>query len=126
MLYSQDLRKRVISAVHAGMKKTIASKTYNVCRQTIYSWLKIEKNQGNLKPKTGFQKGHSHSIKDEDEFKRFVNEHPDYTQKEIAKHFSVGSSSVDRMLKRLGYSRKKRARLMQREAKKNAKNTVKK
>lgn len=123
MLYSQDLRKRVISAIHAGMKKTIASKTYNVCRQTIYSWLKLEKEQGNLKPKTGFQKGHSHSIKNVDEFKRFVDKHPDYTQKEIAEHFSIGKSSADRMLKRLGYSRKKRAKLILKEAKKSAKRT---
>lgn len=107
MLYSQDLRKRVVAAVHQGMKKTVVSRTFNVCRQTIYSWLKLEKEQGNLQPITGFQKGHSHSIKDDNEFKRFVNEHPDYTQKEIAEHFNVGSSSVDRMLKRLGYSRKK-------------------
>ena len=126
MLYSQDLRKRVISAIHAGMKKTVASNIYNVCRQTIYSWLKLEKKQGNLKPKTGFQKGHSHSIKDVEGFKRFVDSHPDYTQKEIAEHFSIGKSSADRMLKKLGYSRKKRAKLILREAKKNVKNTLKK
>jgi transposase len=123
MLYSQDLRKRVVSAVRAGIKKTEISKTFNVCRQTIYSWLKLENEKGNLQPKTGFQKGHSHSIKDEDEFKNFVNLHPDYTQKEIAAHFGVGSSSVDRMLKRLGYSRKKRVKLMRKEAKRSGKNT---
>lgn len=94
------------------MNKTIASKTYHVCRQTIYSWLKLEKEQGDLKPKTGFQKGHSHSIKDVEKFKRFVDSHPDYTQKKIAEHFSIGKSSADRMLKRLGYSRKKEPNLL--------------
>lgn len=122
MPYSQDLRKRVVSAINSGMKKTVASKIYEVCRQTIYSWISLEKKQGNLNPKTGFQKGHSHSIKDANEFKNFIDQHPDYTQKEIAEYFSVGSSSVGRMLKKLGYSRKKRAKLTLKEAKKNVKN----
>jgi transposase len=122
MPYSQDLRKRVVAAINSGMKKTVASKVYEVCRQTIYSWISLEKKHGNLNPITGFQKGHSHSIKDENEFKNFVAQHPDYTQKEIADHFSVGSSSVGRMLKKLGYSRKKRVKLTLKEAKKNVKN----
>ena len=72
MLYSQDLRKRVVAAIHAGMRKTAASKTYNVCRQTIYNWLQLEKEQGDLLPITDFQKGHSHSITDEETFRSFV------------------------------------------------------
>ncbi len=63
MPYSLDLRKRVINAAHSGMKKTKICKTYNICRQTIYDWLLLEKKQGHLNPQAGFQKGHSHGIK---------------------------------------------------------------
>ena len=125
MLYSQDLRKRVVSAVLGGMRKTVAARIYNVCRQTIYNWLALNEKQGNLEPETGFQKGHSHSIKDEAGFKRFVDSHPDYTQQEIALHYSTGQSSVDRMLKKLGYSRKKRVTPTQSGMKKDAGNTWK-
>lgn len=121
MLYSQDLRKRVVAAIHAGMKKTTASKTYNVCRQTIYNWLQLEKEKGDLLPITGFQKGHSHSITDDEAFKSFIDAHPDYTQDELANHFGTSGSSIDRALKRLGYSRKKRVKPMLKEAKKNEK-----
>lgn len=123
MLYSQDLRKRVMDAVHSGMKKVDVCKTYNVCKQTIYNWIKLEESQGNLLPKTGFQKGHSHGIHQTEKFEKFINEHSDYTQDEIAKHFNVGSSTVGRMLKKLGYVRKKRVKPTQNETKKSEKSS---
>ena len=68
MPYSLDLRKRVIDAAHSGIKKTKLCKIYNICRQTIYDWLLLEKKQGHLNPHVGFQKGHSHGIKDLEAF----------------------------------------------------------
>jgi len=52
--------------------------------------------------------------------------HPDYTQEEMAKHFSVGPSTISRTLIKIGYSRKKRAKPIQKETIKNAKLTKKK
>lgn len=123
MHYSVDLRKRVIAAVHSGMKKKDICTRYDVCNQTIYNWLALEKAQGHLEPQTGFQKGHSHGITDHEAFRKFVDAHPDYTQEEIAEQLGVGSSTVGRTLKKIGYSRKKRAKLMRKETKKNARNT---
>lgn len=119
MPYSLDLRKRVVSAVHNGINKTKVCKLFNICRQTLYSWLLLEKEQGHLKPQTGFQRGHSHGIKEIDQFREFVELHPDYTQEEMAKHYGVGSSTIGRTLKKIGFSRKKRARLTPKEVKKN-------
>ncbi len=80
-------------------------------RQTLYSWLSLEKSQGHLKPKTGFQKGHSHAIKNLDEFRNFVRLHADYTQEEMAKNYNIGPSTIGRAMKKIGYFRKKRVPL---------------
>lgn len=103
------------------MQKTSVCKLFNICRQTLYSWLDLEKEQGHLAAKTGFQKGHSHGIKDLDKFREFVDLHPDYTQEEIAQHYSVGSSTIGRAMVKIGYSRKKRAKHTPKEVKKNDK-----
>lgn len=122
MPYSLDLRKCVINAVKEGMTQLDASELFNVNPKTIYNWLKLEESTGSLEPITGFQKGHSHGIIDYNAFKEFVDVHPDYTQEEIAENFSVGSSTVGRTLKKIGYTRKKRRILMKKGAKKSAKN----
>jgi transposase len=119
MPYSLDLRKRVVDAIHSGMQKKEASKLYNISRQTIYDWLSLEKREGHLNPQTGFQNGHSHGIKDLEAFREYVDLHPDYTQEEMAKHYGVGSSTIGRAMKKIGYSRKKRVKLTPKETKKN-------
>ena len=121
MPYSLDLRKRVVSLVHSGMKTKEVCDLFSICRQTLYSWLNLEKNQGHLNPQTGFQKGHSHGIKDLNEFEEFVKKQADYTQEEMGKHYGVGSSTISRTLKKIGYSRKKRAKPTQSEVKINEK-----
>ncbi|WGM04884.1 IS630 transposase-related protein [Arsenophonus nasoniae] len=109
-----------MKAVHEGMNKIKVCKIFNIARQTLYNWLYLEKIQGHLNPQTGFQKGHSHGIKDLNEFREFVAHHGDYTQVEMAEIYRVGSSTIGRAMKKIGYSRKKRAKLMPKEAKKNA------
>lgn len=126
MPYSLDLRERVVSAVRAGMKKATVCEVFSVCKQTVYNWLKLSEKDGDLRPITGFQNGHSHGIKDLNEFRNFVDKHPDYTQEEMAKHFSVGSSTISRTLIKIGYSRKKRAKPIQKETIKNVSSTKKK
>lgn len=126
MPYSVDLRKRAVSAVHAGMKQVTACKVFLICKRTLYTWLKLAEKGCDLRPKSDFQKGHSHGIKDLDQFREFVNNHPDYTQEEMAKYFSVGSSTISRTLIKIGYSRKKRAKLIPKETIKNVNATKKK
>ena len=125
MPYSVDLRERVVGAIRLGMTRAKASAIYNVCQKTIYSWLLLEERTGSLEPKTGFQKGHSPGITDHKAFKQFVDDHGDHTQEEIAQYFSVGSSTVSRTLKKVGYSRKKRVKLTRKEVKQSVRNTTK-
>lgn len=121
MPYSLDLRKRAVAAVHKGLTKTKVCELYAICRQTLYNWLALEHTQGHLKPIRGFQKGHSHGISDLAKFKAYVDAHRDYSQEELAQYFSVGSSTIDRTLKKLGYSRKKRVKLIRKGMKKKDK-----
>lgn len=126
MPYSVDLRQKIVDAIKNGMSQTDAERIFNVARRTIYSWLSIQEKTGSLEPQTDFQKGHSHAIKDLDKFKKFVDNHADYTQEEMAEHFSVSGVTIGRMLKKIGYTRKKRITRTQKEAKKRDVNFKKK
>jgi transposase len=123
MLHSLDLRIKAMKAIQSGLKKEEVSKIFNVCRKTIYNWINLEQQQGNLLATTGFQKGYSHKFKDYTKFKSYVNEHSDYTQEEIALFFNISSSTVSRALNKIGYSRKKKVKLTKKGMKKNEKNT---
>ena len=61
--YPIELRTRVIEKTESGMKIVEASRLFNVHRETIASWIKIKKENGNCEAKKGYQKGHSHKIK---------------------------------------------------------------
>lgn len=46
--YSYDLRICVIGAVDEGQKITKVSREFKVRRSTIYNWVKLRDDQGNL------------------------------------------------------------------------------
>jgi transposase len=69
--YSEDLRKRVMEKVLEGKTKLKEiAKMFKVSEKTIYLWRTEYKNNNNLKPKEGYQKGHSHIFTDLEEFKK--------------------------------------------------------
>ena len=107
--YSYDLRVRVISFLENGGKIKEASKLFNIGRRTVIAWKKMRKATGDVKAKTGYQVGHRLIIKDTVRFKKLVEENKDKSSAELAKlwHEPVGSKSVLRLLKKLGYSYKK-------------------
>ncbi len=102
MPYKIGLCNRVVSMIEKGMSQTKASEVYKVGRKTIYSWLRLKQTTSHLEPKRNLQKGLG--IMERDAFKKFVDAHPDFTQEEIAKYFSVGSSTVGCTLNKIGYS----------------------
>ncbi|NSM56752.1 hypothetical protein HET73_04955 [Wolbachia endosymbiont of Atemnus politus] len=62
--YSEDLRERVLKAVdEKEMTMEEISKMFKMDRKTIYWWRKIREETGSIKPALGYQKGHSHKIK---------------------------------------------------------------
>ena len=66
------------------MRIVETSKVFNVHRETIANWIKIKEKNGHCKSKKGYQKGHSHKIKDKDKFRKFINDNKDKSCKELA------------------------------------------
>lgn len=113
MALSVDLRKRVIAAVDENMPVSEAARLFKVARRNIYYWLDLRKKSNNLNPKNGYQRGHSHKIKNLDEFKLFVEENKHSTAKQMVidwekkTNVKMSETVMGRYLKRIGYSRKK-------------------
>jgi len=49
--YSMDLRERVLADVDAGIKIAKVARMYRVTRPSIYSWLALRDETGDLKPR---------------------------------------------------------------------------
>ena len=106
--YPIELRTRVLEKVETGMTILEVSRIFNVHRETIANWIKIKKENGSCESKKGYQKGHSHKIKDKDKFKKFVNDNKDKSCKELAHLWGkISASTIYSYIKKIGYSNKK-------------------
>jgi transposase len=113
--FSIDLRKRVISSIDEGMSIENASNLFKISGRVIYKWLDLREEYKSLTPKSGYQKGHSHKLKDLDAFKDFVENNKYCTISEMkSKWFelkaqSISNTTIQRTLKKIGYTFKKKA-----------------
>jgi transposase len=120
---SVDLRERVIAAINNGMRITEAAKIFKVGRCAIYDWQRLLKNNNNLTPRIGYQKGHSHKIKDWEKFKIFAEENREYSSPQMAAKWNTltGSDVSDdvilKALKKIGYTSKKKLSGIQKQTK---------
>ena len=62
--YSYDLRQKVINAIDNGMSQTQASSIFKISRNTINIWLHRRRETGDIRAKTGYQKGYNPQIPD--------------------------------------------------------------
>jgi transposase len=111
--YSEDLRKKIIEALRRGMTKTEAARTFSVSRSSVKRYAKLAEEGRPLAPKK--RPGSKPKI---DEAARTlleadVEERPSATLSERREYLgrvcglSVSESTVSRVLRRLGWSRKK-------------------
>jgi transposase len=107
--YSTDLREKLYAQLDSGMSITNASKIFRINRQTIYNWVSIKEETGKLEAKSGYQKGHSHKIKNLEQLENFIRENPDKTLKELSELWpeKISGWTIGRWIKRLGYTYKK-------------------
>ena len=107
--YSYDLRKKVMEFIKSGGKIIRASEIFNISRKVIFDWKKLERETGGLEAKTGYQKGHSHSIRDIAGFEKFLKDNADKSGKELASLWpgKISGSTILRLIRKLGYSYKK-------------------
>ena len=111
--YSEDLRKKIVEALGRGATKSEAARSFGVSRSSVKRYAKLAeegsplapKRRPGLKPKLG---GTAERLLEGD-----LEERPTATLRQRreflrqAAGVSVSESTVSRVLKRLGWSRKK-------------------
>ncbi|MHC0449747.1 MAG: IS630 transposase-related protein [Candidatus Lariskella arthropodorum] len=79
------------------------SKLFRVSRDTIYKWKILQDKHSSLKAASGYQKGHSHKIKNLEDFKEFFELNIDMTSKELAKKWcNISPTTILQAIKKLG------------------------
>ena len=109
--YSVDFRQKVIQAIELdGLKKCEASQLFNISRNTINLWLQRKTQTGDIKAKQRKASAHKGKISDWEKFGKFVKEHGDKTQSEMAKLWSqdISQRTISRALQKIGHTRKKK------------------
>jgi transposase len=109
--YDYDLRRKVIEAVEInGITRTQASELFGISRNTVYEWLKLKEETGDVKARPRHSCGHSHKITDWQKFEVFVRENSDKTQEQLAELWDdeISARTISRALKRINFTRKKK------------------
>ncbi len=111
--YAEDLRKKIVEAVERGMPKIEAAKTFGVGISSVKRYVATYREGRSLAPK---KRPGSKPKLGEDARKLLeanLEEHPEATlpqRREFLRRVcgvSVSDSTVSRMLRRMGWSRKK-------------------
>ena len=111
--YSEDLRKKIIEALRRGTTKSEATRTFSVSRSSVKRYAKLVEEGRPLAPKKrpGSKLKMDQSatkLLEADAQKRpaaTLSERSEFLEK--AAGLTVSASTVSRMLRRLGFSRKK-------------------
>jgi transposase len=111
--YSEDLRKKILQALSRGTTKSEAARTFGVSRSSVKRYAKLAEQGLPLAPK---KRPGSKPKMDESATKLLetdVEKHPTATLAERREFLQkvagvrVSESTISRMLRRLGWSRKK-------------------
>ncbi len=111
--YSEDLRKKIVRALRRGMGKSEAARTFSVSLSSVKRYAKMADEGRSLAPKKrpGSRPKMGEAAKQL--LEADLEERPAATLSERREHLRrvagvrVSESTVSRMLKRLGWSRKK-------------------
>lgn len=123
--YSEDLRLKALAALDGGMKKMAVHRVFGVSRSTLDDWLQLREQQGHVAPakppgRTG--KGYFNARK----FEAFALRHQEATLGQMRLGWErehgqlLSEKTFSSWLKRIGWTRKKRAGFMPSEQKGNA------
>jgi transposase len=110
--YSEDLRMRIVRAVEEGMPKSAAARLFGVSLSSVKRYMRLASRGASLTPK----KGGGRPLKADETTKKLleedVEERPAATIPERCRFLrsatgkSLSTSTIRRLLKRLGFSRK--------------------
>jgi transposase len=110
--YSEDLRKKIVSAIERGMPKAQAARLFDVSLSSVKRYSRTAREGRSLKPRKSL--GRPRKIGKEGQLllKRDVEERPAATiaqRRRFLEHITattLSDSTVRRLMKRLGYSQK--------------------
>jgi hypothetical protein len=118
--YSVDLREKARALIDGGEKVRVVSGLLEISQGTLRNWLCLREQTQSLAPKEGYQKGHSHKITNLKAFKEFIDKNCGETLETLAQRWgTVSDTTMGRMLKKIGYTRKKRPSATKNEMKKS-------
>ncbi len=111
---SNDLRKRLVSAVDGGMTRRAAADRFGVAPSTAIKWVAQWHKTGDISPRPQGGDNRSHRLEAHaEEILGLIDERPDITLNEIVEHLEethglrAAVSSVWRLLDRHGMTFKK-------------------
>jgi transposase len=113
--YSQDLREKVIKYLEQGKSKKEASEVYGLHRNTVSRWYNRYKKEGVVESR---KRVGAKARLDKEKFILYVEANPDSSLSEMGKHFNISGAWASIMLKKLGYSYKKKPLPMWKRVKK--------
>jgi transposase len=105
MAYDEKYRKRAVEYRMEGHTIEETVKTFKICASSLREWTKKYKETGEIKNKVLTRK---HKKIDPAELEAYMEKHPDAYLSEIAKVFGCWPSAVEKALKKLKITRKKK------------------
>lgn len=106
---------RVLEALDEGASKTKVHQQFKVSRSTVDDWLKLRTETGKTEATTDYRRGPAPALADTPELRAFIEQHPSNTLGQLAAGWfaaqgqRLSTVTFSKTLKRLGYTRKKRA-----------------
>ena len=113
--YSEDLRRKIVEAIERGVSKAGAARLFGVSLSSVKRYARIANRGDSLKPKNGGGRPPKIDETAEKLLEEDVKERPAATVSDRRRFLELlvseplSDSTVRRLLKRLGYSRKKEA-----------------
>jgi transposase len=110
--YSEDLRKKIVTALGRGMSKAEAARTFDVSLSSVKRYARTVRQGGSLTPKKSPGRTRKVDEKARVLLEKDVEERPDATisqKRRFLEHITgqdLSDSTVRRLMKRLGFSQK--------------------
>lgn len=111
--YSQDLRHKIVTALQRGMPKAQAARMFDVSLSSVKRYARMVRDGGSLAPRKGGGRPPKIDTNTVKLLEEDIKERPEATISERLAFVeyitgkSLSEATLKRLLKRLGYSRKK-------------------
>jgi transposase len=107
--YSQDLRERALEAFYQNKPISEICELFKITSRTLLNWRRTKECCGRTCARKDFHRGLPPKIQDLEKFRKFVEEGADRTTAKMAEDWGgVSPATIQRALKRIGFTRKKR------------------